>query len=158
MTENYLQVLEESLRKKLTILDQLREYSRLQQEVFQSDVPDLEQYDSYVDAKDKLIDEIIMLDNGFEILYANVSQELKDNRDKYRDQIRILQDLVRKVTEESVALQTQEERNKTLVENFFRGQRTAIGQGRKSSRAAYGYYKNMSNAGVETSQFLDSKK
>lgn len=158
MTENYLKVLEESLEKKLQILQQLQEYSEEQQKVFQAPTVDLEKFDEYVDKKDKLIEELTILDNGFETLYRNVSQELEGNREKYAAQIKQLQELVTRVTEKSVSIQAQEARNKKLVDDFFRRERANLAQSRKTSKAAFDYYRSMSNTNVQSPQFLDNKQ
>lgn len=158
MTENYLKVLEESLEKKLQILQQLQEYSTEQQKVFQAPAVDLEKFDEYVDKKDKLIEELTILDNGFEALYHNISQELEGNREKYAAQIKQLQELVTRVTEKSVSIQAQEARNKKLVDDFFRRERANLAQSRKTSKAAFDYYRSMSNTNVQSPQFLDNKQ
>lgn len=158
MTDSYLNVLEESLQNKLQIMAKIQEYNLRQQEVFQAQDVNLEEYDKYVDKKSNLIDELMALDNGFEALYRNVEQELKGNRQKYAEQIKRLQELVTKVTEESVTIQAQEARNKKTVEGYFRKERSGLAQNRKNSKAAYDYYKSMSHSQVNSSQFLDSKQ
>ena len=158
MTENYLVILEESLRRKLQVLEDIQAYNQRQQEIFQADNVDLDQFDSYVDEKGVLIERLNSLDNGFERLYANVAQELSGNREKYGDQIKRLQELVSKVTEAGVAVQAQEARNKKLIEEYFRRQREGIREGRKSSKAAFDYYKNMSKSSVVMPQIMDQKK
>ena len=99
-----------------------------------------------MEEKGRLIEELNRLDEGFELLYERLSQELKDNRQKYARQIKALQQKVAQVTELSVVIQSQEQRNKKLVEDFFAGQKAQIGKNRKTSKAAYGYYKSMSGA------------
>lgn len=158
MTDSYLNILEESLQNKLQIMAKIQEYNLRQQEVFQAQDVNLEEYDKYVDRKSNLIDELMTLDNGFEVLYRNVEQELKGNRQKYAEQIKRLQELVTKVTEESVAIQAQEARNKKTVEGYFRKERSGLAQNRKNSKAAYDYYKSMSHSQMNSSQFLDSKQ
>ena len=158
MTENYLVILEGSLRRKLQVLEDIQAYNQRQQEIFQADNVDLDQFDSYVDEKGVLIERLNSLDNGFERLYANVAQELSGNREKYGDQIKRLQGLVSKVTEAGVAVQAQEARNKKLIEEYFRRQREGIREGRKSSKAAFDYYKNMSKSSVVMPQIMDQKK
>lgn len=157
MTENYLVILEESLRRKLQVLEDIQAYNQRQQEIFQADNVDLDQFDSYVDEKGVLIERLNSLDNGFERLYANVAQELSGNREKYGDQIKRLQGLVSKVTEAGIAVQAQEARNKKLIEEYFRRQREGIREGRKSSKAAFDYYKNMSKSSVVMPQIIDRK-
>lgn len=158
MTGKYLNVLEGSLEKKLQIMAKLQEYNMSQQEIFQAQEVELEKFDEYVDKKSELIEELTSLDSGFEALYQNVSEELQGNREKYAAQIKRLQELVTRVTEESVAIQAQEARNKKLVEDYFRKERANIAQSRKNVKAAYDYYKNMSHSDIAPPQFMDSKK
>lgn len=158
MTGNYLTLLEESLLKKLQVMDEIEQYNTRQQELFQSEEVDIDRFDEYVEEKGKLIEKLTALDNGFESLYAKVAKELEGNRETYKDQIKHLQELVTKVMDTSVTIQAQEARNKKLVEDFFRKEREGIRAGRKSSKAAYDYYKNMNRSAVVLPQFMDSKK
>lgn len=158
MTENYLKVLEESLERKLEIMAKIQECNLCQQEIFQVQDVNLEEFDRYVDQKGALIEELMALDNGFESLYRNVEQELQNNRQKYTAEIKRLQELVTRVTEESVSIQAQEARNKKQVEDYFRKERSGIAQNRKNSKAAFDYYKSMSGSGYASSQFYDNKK
>jgi len=158
MTENYLTLLEESLRQKLQVMAEIQAYNLRQQELFQSEEVDLEQFDSYVEEKGALIERLTMLDNGFGRLYSKVAETLKNGREQYAEQIRTLQELVTEVTDAGVVVQAQEARNKKLIEDFFRREREGIRKGRKSSKAAIDYYKNMSRSAVVLPQFMDSKK
>lgn len=158
MTESYLTVLEESLRAKLQVMEEIQQYNLRQQEIFQSDQVDMDQFDGYVEEKGVLIDRLNSLDNGFESLYGKVAGELADNREKYADQIKRLQELVTEVTDKSVMIQAQEARNKKLVEGYFQKAKRNLGDNRKTSKAAYDYYRNMSKGAVNLPQFMDSKK
>lgn len=158
MTENYLALLEESLRKKLQVMAEIQKYNLRQQEVFQSENVDMERFDEYVEEKGTLIGRLTALDSGFEKLYAKVAEQLDGNREKYAAQIKALQGLVTEVTDTSVQIQAQEARNKKLIEDYFRKEKEGIRMGRKSSQAAIGYYKTMSKTAVMPPQFLDSKK
>lgn len=158
MTENYLTLLEESLQKKIEILEKIQEFNLRQQECFQGETPELESFDSYVEEKGWLIEQLGSLDEGFESLYEKVSAELKDNREKYKVQIKRLQELVAKVTEMGVTVEAQEVRNKKLVEQYFAQRKSGIKQGRVASRVAYGYYKNMTNTNHIPPQYMDSKQ
>lgn len=158
MTENYLNLLEESLRKKLQVMAEIQKYNLGQQEIFQSENVDMDRFDGYVAEKGALIDRLTALDNGFEKLYAKVAEQLDGNREKYVAQIKTLQALVTEVTDTSVQIQAQEARNKKLIESYFRKEKEGIRMGRKSSQAAIGYYKTMSKTAVMPPQFMDSKK
>lgn len=156
--ETQLDILSESLDKKLLVLKRIQEYNRIQEESFRNGQMKLLDFDEAVEEKGRLIEELNRLDEGFALLYERLSQELKDNRQRYTVQIRALQQKVAQVTELSVAIQAQERRNKKLVEDFFAGQRAEIGKNRKTSKAAYGYYKSMSGADFVRPRFFDDKK
>ena len=158
MTENYLTLLEESLQKKLQVMEEIQQYNLKQQELFQSEKVDLDGFEEAVEEKGKLIEKLTALDNGFERLYSKVKKELEDNRHKYQEQIKRLQKLVTEVTETSVSIQAQEARNKKLIEEYFRKERENIRSGRRSSKAAYDYYKNMNRSSVVMPQLMDKKK
>ena len=158
MLNQYLTILIESLQKKSKVLEDISAYNERQSQLFKSGDASLESFDGLVEEKGKLIDALVKLDEGFETLYERIADEVVTNKDLYADQIRQLQELIRKVTDQSVTIQAQEARNKELVENYFRKQKQQLKSKKQSSQAAINYYKNMSRTSVVPPQFLDSKK
>lgn len=156
--DNYLKILEESLIKKLQLLTKIEEFNEAQRQVFEAEVVEVDKFDEYIEEKEKLIEQVLHIDDGFETLYANVSGELQNNKDKYAGHITNLKELVRLVTEKHVVVQTQEARNKALVEAYFSKEKKQIGQGRRSSTVAYNYYANVNKATQAQPQFLDSRQ
>lgn len=156
--ENYLNMLEESLHKKIQVLGRIQEYNVRQQQIFQSDTVNMDEFDRYVEEKGQLIEEVEQLDNGFEVLYAKLAEQLKEDRTRYAAQIHTLQELIKQVTDMSMTAQAQEARNKKLIEDYFRKTREGLANDRKASKAAYDYYKNMRNTNYVPSQFMDSKQ
>ena len=156
--DNYLSVLEDSLKKKLQILDELTDYTMQQQELLKVEELDYEAFDRLVDQKDPLIQRIMELDQGFETVYDRIKEQLLGNKEQYAVQIRALQSLIGELTDKSVKLQTMEQRNKSAIEQQFRKSREKIRQGRQNKQAALNYYKNMNNANYVPPQFLDDKK
>lgn len=154
--QNRLSILEESLDNKLEVLGQIRDYNLQQEKSFREETADLDSFDEAIARKDELIEKLTRLDDGFEILYQELAEELKGNREKYAGQIKALQAKIAEVTELSVTIQAQEQRNKKLVEAYFTRQRANISQSRKSSKAAYDYYKSMN--GSNSPLYYDSKK
>lgn len=154
---NSLDVLSESLDRKIAVLHEIEEYNEQQRQTFESDNPDMALFDRAIEKKEELISRLEKLDEGFEILYKNLSEELKANRDKYADKIRELQQKITVITELSVSIQATEARNKKLIERYFSKERESIRSGRVGSRAAYDYYKSMTGAGLGGSHFMDSK-
>ncbi len=156
--ENYLSILEDSLRKKLQLLDELTDYTTQQQELCQTEELDYEAFDRLVDQKEPLIQKIMELDQGFETVYDRIKAQLLGNKEQYAAQIATLQSLIGELTNKSVKLQTMEQRNKAAVDQQFRKSREKIRQGRRNNQAALNYYKNMNNSNYVPPQFLDDKK
>lgn len=156
--ENYLSVLEDSLRKKLQILDELTSYTMAQQDLLRAEEMDYEAFDQLVEKKDPLVQMIMELDQGFEVVYDRIKEQLLGHKELYAVQIRTLQNLVSELTDKSVKLQAMEQRNKTAVEQQFRKSREKIRQGRQNKQAALNYYKNMNHSDFVPPQFLDNKK
>lgn len=155
--ENHLTILSESLDKKIAVLEEIQAYNQKQEEAFTKEVPDMDSFDESLEEKEELIQKIEKLDEGFEILYERIAAQLKDNKTIYAEQIRELQGKIQKVTDLSTAIQAQEARNKKLIEDYFTKMKSGIKQNRQGSRVAYDYYRNMSGAAFNRSQFLDSK-
>ena len=155
--DNSLQILSESLDAKINVLEDIQKYNLVQEKAFKEQKADIDSFDAAIEEKDALIERMIKLDDGFELLYERVAKQLEGNRELYKDQIRALQVKISKITELSVAIQAQEATNKKLVEEYFAKQKSAIAQNRRGSKAAYDYYKSMSGTGMNTSQFMDSK-
>ena len=137
--DNYLSVLEDSLKKKLQILDELTDYTTQQQELLKVEELDYEAFDRLVDQKEPLIQRIMELDQGFETVYDRIKEQLLGNKEQYAAQIRALQSLIGELTDKSVKLQTMEQRNKSAVEQQFRKSREKIRQGRQNKQAALNY-------------------
>ena len=156
--ENHLNVLSESLDDKIKVLQEIQEYNNRQEQAFRTEQVNMEEFDAAVEEKGRLIEKLTRLDDGFEILYGHLSEELRQNREKYAQQIKELQEKISKVTALSVSVQAQEARNKKLVEEYFRKARAGLGQNRRSSKAAYDYYKSMSGAGYPQNLQWDRKQ
>ena len=158
MIENYLDILADSLQKKLAVLDKIEDENNQQTEMLKSDSFPYEEFDAAIDRKGELIEELTALDDGFDALYQRIREQLQNNKDSYKSQIAELQKLVKKVTDKSVAVQAQEARNKQLVESAFAKEKSSVKFSKLNSKAAYGYYKNMSKGNVVIPQFMDKKK
>ena len=156
--DNQLTILAESLEKKIQVLTAIQEYNKRQEQVFTGKEVDMSGFDEAVEEKGKLIEQLTLLDEGFEILYAKLAEQLQGNREKYASEIRGLQQQIARITEMSVTIQAQEKRNKQLIEMYFSKSRSGLGEKRRASKAAYDYYKKVSNTSYIPPQFMDSKK
>ena len=79
----------------------------------------MDELDANMSLKDGLIQKLLKLDEGFEMLYERIREQLLGNKDAYKSQIKSLQQLISQVTEKSVSIQAQEARNKKLIETYF---------------------------------------
>lgn len=157
--ESQLSILQESLVAKRQVLLEIQEYNRKQEAVFMADEVDMSLFDEAIEEKGRLVQKLTQLDDGFEAMYEKLSRELQDNREKYADQIRILQQQIKEITDLGISIQAQEARNKSLIESFFSRERSNMHRSLQNSAKAYNFYKSMSSlnaAGNESS--YDYKK
>ena len=158
MTDSYLDMMEESLREKIVVLDEIVKENETQREILESTTEfDEKGFDEAISRKGELIRRVDNLNDGFESLYDRVRQELDTGRDKYKDRIRIFQDLIRQITDLSNSIEAGEKRNSALAKNNFSAARNKMNQGRKSSQAALDYYLTMNKSKITPPQFYDTK-
>ena len=158
MMDNYLGILEESLQKKLKVLEEIAVYNQEQEQLLRKESVSLEELDENMSHKDELIQKVTALDEGFETLYERIKEQILTHKDDYKEQIRKLKQLISQVTEKSVSIQAQEARNKKLIEDYFKRERSQLRQNRQSSKAAYNYYKSVNNTNVVMNQMINEKK
>lgn len=158
MNKLYLTILMESLQKKIRILDQIIMADQEQREALEDPNLDPDDFDRIVEKKADYIEQLEQLDAGFEEVFARVKEELDGNREQYKDQIHIMQDLIRKITDKSLLIQKQEAQNKELMEKKFTAVRSQAREVRKSQKIVNQYYKNMMKNNYNDPQFLDNKK
>ena len=158
MTEGYLQILIESLEKKIIVLDQIIDMDKRQAEISAHQPMDMEAYDEVVEEKDKLVDEINRLDDGFSSTYELIGDEVKNHPKQYREQVLKLQELIRDAVDRGVTIEAQEKRNRAALENVFRMKRQEIKKLKTSASAATRYYKSMSRINDIDPQLMDKKK
>ncbi|MDD6203315.1 MAG: flagellar protein FliT [Lachnospiraceae bacterium] len=156
--ENYLQIMQQSLCEKKEILTAIEEKSRQQAQLIAKEDFSLEEIDKNMDEKSELIDKLTLLDNGFDSLYEKVRQELNDNKELYREQIKAMQELISGIMEKSASIEALEARNKAAIEEYFRNRKKELKSNRRVSDVAYQYYKSAKNLEYVDSQFLDQKK
>ncbi len=155
MITNYLNIMSESLQKKNALLDKITENCEKQEVLLKKEEFSFKEFDALMMEKDGQAAELSKLDDGFEILYEKVKEQLQNGKEQYRTQILFMQVLIREITEKSNHIQTLEERNKQGMEMHLRKERGKLQQNRQASAAAYNYYKS-ANSG-ERHSILDKK-
>ena len=155
---SYLNILQDSLIKKLELLDQIEKKSLEQSEMIKVTNVDLALVDANMDEKAKLIDEILKLDSGFESIYEKVREQLLTNKEQFKVQIHNLQGLISKITEKSTSIQAIEARNKAQMDIVFATQKKEVHNRKNAMSVARDYYQNMNKVKHVSPQFMDHKK
>ncbi len=158
MLTSSLDMLEDSLVKKLDIMTQIEEENEKQKEVLSSMEEEREpEFEATVDRKMALIDQLELLDDGFQSLFDRVKEEVNNNKDLYKDNIKRMQQLIQEITGKSASIEASEHRNKRLAEEFFSSARQKMNESKRSSAAAFNYYQTMNNFKNIPPQFMDQK-
>ena len=158
MIRSYLQILQDSLEKKLKLLIAIEEKSLEQAEMLKNSEVNLAAVDTNMDEKAELIEKINSLDEGFESIYAKIREQLTLNKEQYKDEIKAIKSIIVKVTDKSASIQAIEARNKAQMEVVFSSQKRALQNRRSAMSVARDYYQNMNKVKHVSPQFLDQKK
>lgn len=158
MVEQYLGMLENSLKEKKTILRELIQLSEKQREIVINENVEWDAFDKIVDEKGSLIEKLDTLDSGFDSVFGRIKEEIGVNKNIYKDSIQRIQKLITEVTDESTSLMAIEERNREQITNGFKEAKQKLNQGMVSNRVANNYYKAMSRVNFIDPQLMDKKK
>lgn len=158
MQETYVDIMIQSLNKKIQVLERIIELNIVQKEILEDAKSEIERFDKVVEEKAQLIEQMQQLDSGFEKLYARVQEELQGNKEAYASQIKTMQRAIRSITDKSMEIQAQEARNKDLMVRKFTFVKETAKSVRTNSKAATQYYKNMMKLNYVDPQFMDNKK
>lgn len=161
MEENnvYVTALQDSLSRKLEVLQQLLELSQEQETILGQEEPDMDRFDEIVQEKDGLLRELAELDRGFDSVFAKVGNELKENKYQYQQRILQMQNLIRSITDCGLKLEGLEQKNKNAFQQYLTRERKEIKNFNVNNRTANTYYQNMANQHHEwQTYFLDQKK
>jgi len=157
-TADYVNILKNTLEKKLSVLQALLEATKRQTLIAEAEDFDLEVFETNMDQKDVLLEELETLDEGFDQVFQEIRKELEDNIDSYRSDIMQCQELIRQCTDLGVEIRATEERNRQRLEGVFSLQQKKLRQVKTNSKTVSSYYKTMNPAQNSDSYFMDQKK
>ncbi len=156
--EALLQILQDSLEKKIDLLAAIEEKSKEQEAIIKKEDFTFQEMDENMDAKSELIEQLSLLDNGFETLYEKIREELLKNKDQYRVQIEEIQNLIVEVTARGASIEAIEARNKVAIEAYFSREKKELQKRKNVSSVARSYYQTAKQMNNVAPQFLDTKK
>lgn len=156
--DTYLDMLQDSLKKKLEILSKIMECQKQESDMLKGESMDMEAFDKSINEKVALAESLDSLDDGFEKVYDRIREEMINNKGSYVNQIRAMQNMIGEISEKNVLIQAEENRIRLEVDNFAKRESAALRQRRDNGRAARSYYNNMKKLNYVGSQFMDKKK
>ena len=157
MSESYVDIMLQSLEKKILVLDHIIELNRRQRIGLENPNFTPEEFDEIVEDKSDLIGKLEQLDSGFEKLFARMKDELEGNKENYKEQIQRMKEYIRMITDKSVQIQAQESRNKDLMTQKFTQIKSQAKTVRSGVKATDQYRKNMEKLNYIEPQFMDNK-
>ncbi len=155
--ETYLDMLQDSLRRKLEILDKIMTCQKEESDMLKGGSMDRDVFDRSMTEKVELAESIDSLDDGFEKVYDRIREEMIAHKEGYVNQIRALQNMISEISEKNVLIQAEENRIRLEVENYAKRESAALRQRRDNGKAARSYYNNMKKLNYVGSQFMDKK-
>ena len=140
------------------ILGQIVELNR-QQKLLLSD-PNLlpEDFEKNMDYKSQFVEQLNLLDSGFEKMFERVNETLNGNRKQYAEEIHKMQDLIKEISAMTNTIQTQELRNRDEAARKFAEVREQVKGVRNSQKVVQQYYQNMMGQKTYSAQVIDNKK
>ena len=158
MQGQYIEILIQSLNKKQEILSEIQKKNEEQRLLLMDENLIPEDFEKNVQEKAALVEELELLDAGFDEVYQRVREDLMHNRSLYNRQITTLQHQIREITAASNQIQTQEKRNYELAVRKFSNIKKQIREVKASHKAVNQYYQNMMKLNFVDPQFMDNKK
>lgn len=154
----YIRMMLDILAKKEVQLTSLLMLTAEQEKVLKEAEFDESAFLELIEKKQEPLHKIEEADNAFQSIYNRVAEEIKNNKENYKEQILAMQGLITKVTDLGVMLSVSEEKNRPLLEARLQGKRQYIRQFKVSKKTADKYYKNMIKMNAGSSYFMDQSK
>lgn len=142
-SSNYIDALKRSLKKKISILSSIDLQNRRQREILLDEESEVSAFQETVDEKSRLIEEIETLDQGFEEVFSHVKVEIEGNKALYRDDISLMQEYIRQIMAKVTLIRSQEQENKTLLEQRIADVRSKSKVARDNQKLVNSYSKMM---------------
>lgn len=157
-TGTYVNIMKESLVRKKNYLQEILELTNKQGELALANELDENDFGDIVEKKDVLISNVNEIDKGFTAVYERVRREIIQDKELYKDELKAIQDSIRKCVDLGMAIESAELRNKAALETAFAKSYRGVKQLKQSKQVANKYYKSMSNGMINDSILYDRKK
>ena len=155
---SYIEILKQSLTKKIELLDTIMALNVLQKDMLENPDLDPDELEENLNRKEELVEQLSKLDDGFSQIYDRIRADLTENRGAYSEDITQMKRDITAIMDKSTAIQSQEKRNQVLMQQKFTSVKKQIKEVKKSRQAVNSYYRNMMKMGAPEAAFLDDKK
>lgn len=152
-----IKILIQGLTSKLEIVKELLHQTKIQEELLMSKFSE-ELFSLSMKRKAELLLQLDFMDEGFEQLYYKISRVLNENKEMYRNEILVMQGLIKEITEKGVLLKALEHQNKHNFVRVVKDERDRICSYKTSNKTATSYYKSVMKLNGEDSYFIDKKR
>lgn len=158
MIEKNLSALQENLQEKTYVLEQSA--GLVKQMLLLLADPDVtvERLEASMDELEVLAEQMDALCEEFGCIFEELKKNLPDDRPAYQKQIDRILEMNANTDELAQRIAKDLAENKEKMQEYLSEERRNLGVGRKSSKAALNYYKNMSGSNVVPSFFMDHKQ
>lgn len=153
-----LNMMIESLEKKLAVLEEIQKANVEQSEILKAEPFNQEAFDKTMDVKGEQIEKLDSLDEGFDQLYQQIREFLPAHKEEFREEIARMQELIRQISEKSVSIQVGEQRNKATLESVVNRENLKLRSMQNKQRVMKSYASNMNRLNFIDPQFMDRKK
>ena len=154
----YLDVLIQSLRKKLVLLNRISVLNQEQREILQDEEAAPDAFDINVRDKGDLVDQIVALDAGFDEVYSHIKALMERDHSAYEDQLQQMRELIRLIMAKDASVRAEEQRNYELAQRKFANVKKQVREVKASQKMVNSYYQTMMRQKPGESMFLDNKK
>lgn len=154
----YIRMMIDVLEKKKVHLNNLFNLTKEQESLLKEEEFNESEFSLLVEKKNGNLRKLEETDSGFQSLYNRVAEEMKENKEQYKEQILTMQKLILEVTDLGVKLTALENKNRAALEAKLQGKKQNIRQFKVSRQTADKYYKNMIGMQTGASYFMDKKQ
>lgn len=158
MDQNGVQILLQSLEKKIQVLDQMLRLNKEQEELLKEERLNMDRLDQILEEQGQLAGALERLDEGFESVYDRTREEIINGKVRYRAQIQRMQECIQQITAKIATINAGNMRNKMMMESQYKKQKQALAKSKQRTQVARNYYNSMNKLNNVQPQFYDSKK
>jgi tetrahydromethanopterin S-methyltransferase subunit A len=156
--KEYLDLLIQSLKKKLLLLNRISVLNQEQRDILQDDNATPDEFDINVRDKDELVQQITALDAGFDEVYAHIRELMERDHSAYETQLQEMRELIRQIMAADTAVRADEQRNYQLAQQKFKNIKKRVREVKASQKMVNSYYQNMMKQSRYAPQYMDQKK